>query len=97
MHDIERGQGCAVEILETMSARESFLDAIILGLRLTEGISSAEILNRFGIDFKREYHAIIEKLVGQGLLDVEEDRIALTAKAIFYPTRCCASLFEIVS
>ena len=83
LDDINRDQGCAVEILETMSPREKFLDAIILGLRLTAGISSAEILDRFGIDFKREYHAIIEKLVGQGLLDVKEDRIALTRQGYF--------------
>lgn len=81
--DIEGGQRPAVEMLETMSVRERFLDSIILGLRLTEGISQEELFLRFGIDIKREYHAIIEKLVRQGLLHVEADRIVLTRNGYF--------------
>lgn len=83
LDDINRDQGCTVEILETMSPREKFLDAIILGLRLTAGIRPEELNQRFGIDFSREYHATIEKLTGQGLLNVEEDRIALSRKGYF--------------
>ena len=83
LDDIDRGSGCAVEILETMSPREKFLDAIILGLRLTAGIRPKELWQRFGIDFNQEYHAIIKKLESQGLLKVEADRIALSRAGYF--------------
>ncbi len=83
LNAIDGSQGCAVEVLETMSPREKFLDAIILGLRLTAGIRPEELLQRFGIDFSREYHATIEKLARQGLLNVEEGRIALSRKGYF--------------
>lgn len=81
--NIDQDKDLAVEILETMSPRGKFLDAIILGLRLTSGIRPEELYRRFGIDFNREYHAIIEDLAQQGLLHVEKDKIALSRKGYF--------------
>ncbi len=76
-------KGWNEEILETMSDREKFIDTVILGLRLTAGIKPEELFQRFGIDFQREYHAIITKLADQDLLYVGEDRIALTRRGYF--------------
>lgn len=73
----------ATEILEVMTGREKLLDAVILGLRMTSGIKPSELLQRFGIDFSREYHAIIEKLEQDGLLITEQDRIRLSRKGYF--------------
>lgn len=83
LDNFDRGQSCDAEILETMSSRERLLDAVILGLRLTAGIKPLELLQRFGIDFYQEYHAIIEKLEQQGLLNSNKDTIALSRKGYF--------------
>lgn len=71
------------EVLETMNSQEKLADAVILGLRMTSGIIPSELSQRFGIDFKQEYHAIIEKLKQNGLLTMEEDKICLTRQGYF--------------
>jgi len=80
---IENGQPSEIEVLEVMSERDKLLDAIILGLRMTAGIKPSEFWLRFGIDFTKEYHAIISKLEQDGLLIVEKDRIYLSRRGYF--------------
>ncbi len=80
---IENGQRSEFEVLEVMSERDKFLDAIILGLRMTAGIKPSEFWQRFGIDFTKEYHAIISQLEQDGLLIAEKDRICLSRRGYF--------------
>ncbi len=80
---IQIGQDCESELLEAMSSREKLTDAVILGLRMIEGIKPSYLSQRFGIDFNQEYHAIIEKLVEDGLLIMVKDRVCLSRQGYF--------------
>jgi len=56
------------------SDRQQAADFLMMGLRLSEGISSAEIETKFGVDFPTQYQDEIKRLHASGLLDFAEDR-----------------------
>lgn len=49
-------------------------DFLMMGLRLSEGISSRDISTRFGVDFSAKFPNEISLLKSQGLLESEGDR-----------------------
>ena len=53
---------------------------MFLGLRMTEGIDKQEFFKRFGRDINSVYRHVIEKHIGEGLLESSEDRLYLTKK-----------------
>jgi oxygen-independent coproporphyrinogen-3 oxidase len=81
-----------VETLEIMNDHDRFVDAVILGLRMTEGISRQQFIDRFGIDFYQEYHSIIEKFKQEGLLIAEQDRIYFSQRGYFLSNQLLAEL-----
>lgn len=83
MEHLRQNQLPPREILENMSERQKVADAIITGLRMTEGISQAEFHQRFGVDFMREYDQVIASCAGQGLLRFSQGRLCLTPRAYF--------------
>jgi len=70
------GHGIAEEA--PLSAIEGADEALVMGLRLTEGIDTEAIANRFGlveiVDWRR-----VERLAASGHLERQGPRIALTA------------------
>lgn len=82
----------AVEMLETMNDHDRFVDAVILGLRMTDGISRQQFMDRFGIDFYQVYHSIIEKFKREGILIVDQDRIYLSRRGYFLSNQLLAEL-----
>jgi len=83
MEDIIADRPPSRDILECMDLRQLVADAIIVGLRLTAGISREDILHRFNCDILVEYRDIIEKLTIQGLLEIKNDRMYLAKRAYF--------------
>lgn len=73
----------STSVLEDMDYKEKISDAIIMGLRLTEGINIAEFKNRFGINMLDNYQDIIMDCSDQGLLEIKNGRIYLTKQAYF--------------
>lgn len=71
------------KILENMDSGQRLSDAIIMGLRLTEGINRADFQQRFGIDILKNYQDIISNCQSQGILELKDDRIYLTKRAYF--------------
>ncbi len=53
-------------------------EAVIMGLRLTDGINLDEINSRFGIDLLKTYNSQIDELTGLGLLECMKRNIKLT-------------------
>lgn len=92
LDDDHQGRANNVEVLETMTHHDQFVDAVILGLRMTAGISRGEFRQRFGIDFHQEYHAIIEKFSRDGILIVDQDRIYLSRRGYFLSNQLMAQL-----
>jgi len=80
---LETGLEPPAQLLETMSKQDQFVDAVILGLRMVEGINPEELLQRFGIDFLQVYHAILENLQEQALIKITAERVALSPRGYF--------------
>ncbi|RLT27273.1 MAG: radical SAM family heme chaperone HemW [Chloroflexi bacterium] len=55
-------------------------DAMILGLRLMEGVSAAEFRDRFGVSIKDAYGPAVQRHIGYGLLEWADDRLRLTTR-----------------
>lgn len=76
-HDKVAKGGEVRELEETMGKREALAETMILGLRLTHGISMAELVREFGAEVDRIRPLIIEQQQ-LGLLISSQERIALT-------------------
>lgn len=72
-----------VDILEHMSGRELMIDALILGLRLCEGIDLSDFRQRFGVDISSEYNEIIVQYMDRGLLNMANGRLSFTREGYF--------------
>ena len=73
----------AVESLETPDKRQHMGEAVMLGLRLMEGLNLATFEQQFGISFHDAFGDTIEKLIGMGLLEIIGGRAALTREGLF--------------
>lgn len=69
--------------LEQISGRAQLGEYIMLGLRLNEGISMAEIARRYGVDFASLYGKKCEKYVKYGYMSRRGDRVFLTPSGMF--------------
>ena len=63
------------EVLDEPALMAEFM---ILGLRMTKGVSKTEFKNRFGKDFDEVYGNVIKKLKPAGVLEEEGDTVRLS-------------------
>jgi putative oxygen-independent coproporphyrinogen III oxidase len=63
------GEPGLFEDIRVIGRREAMSEFMILGLRLTDGISPDEFEERFGASLQTEYGDKLEKLVGKGLIE----------------------------
>ena len=68
--------------LEKVDIKAAKAEFVILGLRLTGGITGAEFARRFGHDIFAQYGGVFRKLAAQNLVVVEGDNIRLTARGL---------------
>ncbi|MDD4775908.1 MAG: radical SAM family heme chaperone HemW [Syntrophomonas sp.] len=71
------------QLLETLTAEQERAEAFIIGLRLTQGIDREEYCSRFGADALGPFQDAVNRLAAQGLLVVDDRRIALSPRAYF--------------
>ena len=69
-----------VTTAERLDTATEMADAIIVGLRLTDGISPAVFQRRFGVDLSERYAREIEEVSGLGLLESADGRMRLTER-----------------
>ena len=55
----------------------------MLGLRRLKGIPIEEFENRFQISFKKVYGNVIDPLLDEGLITLNQNRMALSRRGIF--------------
>lgn len=67
---------------EELSLQEQMEEAMILGLRKTEGISEREFYSRYGKEMKDVFGEVISHYEKEGLLIMEEDRLRFTKKGL---------------
>jgi oxygen-independent coproporphyrinogen-3 oxidase len=73
----------STEVLEAMTARDLWIDALILGLRLTAGVNVPEFKQRYGIDILDVYQEQIANCAAAGLLKCTNGKVALTDRGYF--------------
>jgi oxygen-independent coproporphyrinogen-3 oxidase len=69
-----------VQSAERLDAATALADAMILGLRLNDGVSPAALGRRFGVDVGERYRDEITYLADVGLLESVDGRMRLTAR-----------------
>ncbi len=68
--------------VERLSPEARFREAVILGLRLLEGISRSRLFREFGFDLKKYYGPVLEDLIKKGLLEWAGDFLRLSKKGL---------------
>jgi len=79
---LEAGQRPTRET-EKLTAEKLCEEYIMLSLRLSEGLSLNELLNRFGYDLRYAKVGILDTFESNGYLEINGDMIRLTEKALF--------------
>ena len=68
--------------IAVLTAQERLEETIFLGFRKREGINTAEINQKFGIDFDRKYAPVLQKFLNSGHLEKTENGYRLTISGI---------------
>ena len=71
-----------LEEISVLSLREQMEEFMFLGLRMTQGVSGKDFLQRFGQKMEEVYRDPIRRFTDAGLLVREEDRIRLTFRGL---------------
>lgn len=79
---------------EKCSQQQEQNDWLMMGLRLTNGISLAEFKARFGVELESLYQKKLNKLMGIGMLCLNDSRLALTEQAYFVSTSVIGELLS---
>lgn len=70
------------ENLEVIDAETRIKEAIILGLRTTEGIDFSQFKKRYGVDLLTKFGQKIDKFADQGLFASSSSHLKLTSKGL---------------
>jgi len=62
------------------TSHERWHEALMLGLRLDEGVDPGRLQSGYGVDLWRDYAAVIQELQAAGLLTVTDARLRLTPR-----------------
>lgn len=68
-----------IEESNVIAKEEDMWETIILSLRLNKGLDILDFNGKYQADFMEKYCAAIKKLVRNGLIEINEDHIKLTA------------------
>lgn len=83
VREIEAGR-LPVEETEKLTREQLIMEAIFLCLRTNNGIDVLEFKRRFRIDFLDIFKGIISDLEKEGQIKVEQNRVQLTRKGMFF-------------
>ncbi len=77
---------------EKLDRDASFRETVIMGLRMTEGISLPKLTERFGINAEIYYSETLHRLIRQGMLHIVQERLQLTAQGFLLANAVMAEL-----
>jgi oxygen-independent coproporphyrinogen-3 oxidase len=78
---LDRGELPAGEVTP-LSRREAMGEWFFLGLRLREGVALAAFPQEFGLTVAEAFPGVLDRLAGQGLVEVADNRLRLTPKGL---------------
>ncbi|WP_407425458.1 radical SAM family heme chaperone HemW, partial [Treponema sp.] len=67
---------------EVLSTEDKMSEFIFLGLRMTDGVSKTEFVNRFGVEMEKIFEKPLLKFKKMGMIEEKGDIICLSKKAI---------------
>jgi len=67
---------------ECLPLEASFRETVIMGLRMTVGVSCPELEKRFGLTPEQYYGKILQRCIDQGLVVLDKDYLRLTEKGL---------------
>jgi oxygen-independent coproporphyrinogen-3 oxidase len=67
---------------EILSLKARFRETVIMGLRMTEGISIKNLFDRFNLTPQEHYGVTLTRCLEQGMLEKDGDRLRLTDKGL---------------
>jgi oxygen-independent coproporphyrinogen-3 oxidase len=88
---IESGQS-VWEDEECLAPEAAFRETLIMGLRMTNGVSVDELHRRFGINTEAYYGAPLARLIQQGLLELANGQLQLTEQGLLLANTVMAEL-----
>ncbi|MCI5167113.1 MAG: radical SAM family heme chaperone HemW, partial [Candidatus Electrothrix sp. GM3_4] len=77
---------------EKLDRDAAFRETVIMGLRMTAGVSLVELTDRFGMSVEIYYSETLSRLIRQGLLHIVQDRLQLTAQGLLLANTVMAEL-----
>ncbi len=83
VESLEAGRPYPVEVLESMNHRERAIDALVLGMRLCEGIHLHEFEKRYGIDVYQAYRDIIDRFIDAEVLNLASGKLSFSKRGYF--------------
>jgi oxygen-independent coproporphyrinogen-3 oxidase len=88
---IEQAQTAIVERTD-LNEEDARSESIFLGMRLMRGLDLADYRTRFGSDLRDEYDSDLDRLVGAGLIEIDEDLLRLTERGALLSNEVFAAL-----
>jgi oxygen-independent coproporphyrinogen-3 oxidase len=86
------GVGLALEAQEVLTPAQRFMEALLVGLRLTQGVDMASLARRFSIAVPSEVASKIDVFVAEGLLCKKGDRLRPTLEGLVALDEICSRL-----
>ncbi len=77
---------------ETLDNEYRFRETVIMGLRMTKGVSLDSLRQRFAIDTADYYGPTLERLIGQRLLEIRRQQLRLTEQGLLLANTVMAEL-----
>lgn len=88
---IERGENAIVD-REALSLKASFRETVVLGLRMVQGISIADLNSRYGLDPLIYYGPTLSKLLALEVIAINKGFLQLTKRGRMVANRVMAEL-----
>ncbi len=88
---IESGQS-AVQEEECLERTASFRETVVMGLRMTCGVSKTQLQQRYEMDLHDYYGDTLIRLVNQGLVEMTTSHLRLTARGRIFANQVMAKL-----
>ncbi|WP_417912430.1 radical SAM family heme chaperone HemW [Candidatus Electronema sp. TJ] len=77
---------------ETLEPEAAFRESVVIGLRMTAGVSLADLRCRFGIDAEVYYGETLARLVRLNMLEIMKDHLRLTDQGLLLANAVMAEL-----
>lgn len=82
------------EDIQTLAPREQMDETIFLGLRMLQGVNTAQFQTTFGISVEEVYADQIQESITQGLLTYKDDSLVLTERGLDLSNYVMAKFLE---